>query len=61
MEINVEKIKIKRILRQPSSIEIMIDKKQQENVESLKYLGSMIIKDARYKHEITSRISQHPA
>jgi len=39
----------------------MIDEKQQENLESLNYLGSMVKNNARYKHEITSRISQHPA
>ena len=52
---------VKRNLRQTSSIEIMIDEKQRENLESLKYLGSMIRNNARCKHEITSRISQHPA
>ena len=39
----------------------MIDKKQQDNVEGLKYSGSMIRNNARYKYEITSSISQHPA
>ena len=52
---------VRRNWRQTSSIEIMIDEKQQENLESLNYLGSMVKNNARYKHEITSRISQHPA
>jgi hypothetical protein len=32
MEMNVEKIKVMRISRQPYPIKIMIDQKQQENV-----------------------------
>jgi hypothetical protein len=33
MEINVEKTKVMRILRQPSPVQVMIDQKQLENVE----------------------------
>jgi len=33
MEVNMEKTKAMRILRQPSPIQIMIDHKQPENVE----------------------------
>jgi hypothetical protein len=33
MEINVEKTKVMRILRQPLPLKIMIDQKQLENVE----------------------------
>jgi len=38
MEINVEKTKVKRISRQPSTVTIMINQKQRENVECVKYL-----------------------
>ena len=42
MEMNVEKAKVMRISRQPFPVKIMIDQKQLENVESFKYLGSML-------------------
>jgi hypothetical protein len=61
MEMNVEKTKVMRISRQPSPIKIMIDQKQLENVEYLKYLGSMITNDARCTHEIKSRIAMAKA
>ena len=38
---NVEKTKVMRISRRPFPVEIMIDQKQLENVESFKYFGSM--------------------
>jgi hypothetical protein len=44
---NVGKIKVMRISRQPSPIQITIDQKQSENVEYFNYLGSMITNDAR--------------
>jgi len=47
-EMNVEKTKVKRISRQPFPVKIMIDQKQLENVESFKYLGSMLTNDGRY-------------
>jgi hypothetical protein len=47
MEINVEKTMTMRISRQPTPLQIKIDKKPVENVEEFKYLGSMIIIDAR--------------
>jgi len=56
MEINVEKTKVMSILRQPFQIKIMIDQKQLENVESFKYLGSMLTNDGRCTCEIKSRI-----
>jgi len=56
MEMNVEKTKAMRISKQPSPITSMIDQKQLENVESFKYLGSMLTKDGRYTCEIKSRI-----
>jgi len=36
-----------RISRQPFPIKIMIDQKQLQNVESFKYLGSMLTNDGR--------------
>ena len=57
MVINVEKTKVMRISRQPSPVTIIIDQKQLENVESFKYLGSMLTNDGRYMCEIKSRIA----
>jgi hypothetical protein len=45
MEMNVEKTKAMRISRQPFPVKIMIDQKQLENMESFKYLGSMLTND----------------
>jgi len=45
-----------RISGQPSSVQIMIDKKQ-ENVECFSHLGSMITNETRCKYEIKSRIA----
>ena len=45
MEMAVEKTKVMRISRQPFPIKIMIVKKQLENVESFKYLGSVLTND----------------
>ena len=42
MEMNVEKTKVMRISRQPSTVTIMIDQKQLENAEYFKYLGSIL-------------------
>jgi len=42
MEMNVEKTKVMRISRQPFPVKIIIDQKQLENVESFKYLGSIL-------------------
>ena len=47
MDMNVEKPNIMRISKQPSTIEIMMDQKQIENVEYLHYLVSMITDDVR--------------
>jgi len=47
MEVNVEKTKVIRISRQPFAVKIMIDQKQVENVESFKYLGSILTNDGR--------------
>jgi hypothetical protein len=56
-DMNVEKSKVLRISRQPSTIQIMIDQKQLENVEYFNNLGSMITSDARCTQEIKSRIA----
>ena len=54
MEINVEKTKVMRILRQPSPVTIMIDQQQLENVECFKHLGSMLTNDGRCTCDIKS-------
>ena len=41
---------------QPVTVKIMIDQKQPENVESFKYLGSMLTNDGRCTCEIKSII-----
>jgi hypothetical protein len=46
-----------RISRQPFPVKIMIDKKQLENVESFKYLGSILTNDGRYTYEIICSIA----
>jgi hypothetical protein len=56
MEMNVEKTKVMRISRKPLPVKIMIDQKQLENVESFKYLGSILTNDGRYTCEIKCRI-----
>jgi hypothetical protein len=45
-----------RISRQPFPVKLMIDQKQRENVESFKYLGSMLTNEGRSTCEIESRI-----
>ena len=47
MEMNVETPKEMRISRQSFPVKIMIDQKQLENVESFKYLGSILTNDGR--------------
>jgi len=46
-----------RISRQPSPIQIMTHQKHLENVEYFSCLSCMIIKDARCKREIKSKIA----
>jgi len=48
MEMNVKETKVMRISRQPFPVKIMIDQTQLENVESFKYLGSILTNDGRY-------------
>jgi len=52
---DVEKIKGMRISRQPFPVKIMIDQKQLENVESFKYLGSILTNDGGCTCEIKCR------
>ena len=49
------------ISRQPLPVKIMIDRKQLENVESFKYLGSVLTNDGRYTCEIKCRIAMAKA
>jgi hypothetical protein len=56
MEMNVEKTKVKRISRQPLPVKIMRDQKQLKNVESFKYLGSILTNDGKCTCEIKHRI-----
>jgi len=57
----VEKTKVMRISRQPFPVKIMIDQKQLENVESFKYLGSILTNDGRCTCEIKCRIAMAKA
>jgi hypothetical protein len=41
------KTEVMRISRQPFPAKLMIDRKQLDNVESVKYLGSMLTNDGR--------------
>jgi len=61
MEMNVGKAKVMRISRQPFPVKIMIDQKQLENVESFKYLGSILTSDGRCTCEIKCRIAMAKA
>jgi hypothetical protein len=59
MEMNMEKIKAMRIIKKPSSVQIVIDQTQLEKVEYFNYLGSIITHNARRRptHKIKSRIA----
>jgi hypothetical protein len=61
MEMNVEKTKGMRISRQQFLVKIMIDQKQLENVESFKYLGSILTNDGRCTCEIKCSIAMAKA
>jgi hypothetical protein len=58
---NVEKTKVMRISRQPFPVKITIDQKQLENVESFKYLCSILTNDERCTCEIKCRIAMAKA
>ena len=61
-ELNVEKkTKVMIISRQPLPVKIIIDQKQLENVESFKYLGSILTNEGRCTCEITCRIAMAKA
>jgi len=57
IEMNMGKTKLMRISRQPFPVKIMIDQKELENVESFKYLGSILTNDGRCTCEIKWRIA----
>jgi hypothetical protein len=61
METNVEITKVMRISRHPLPVKITIDQKQLENVESFKYLGSMLTNDGRCTCEIKCRFAMTKA
>ena len=60
-EMNVDKTKVVRISKQLFPVKIMMDQKQLENVESFKYLGSMLTNDGRCTCEIKCRIAMAKA
>jgi hypothetical protein len=55
MEMDVEKTNVMRNPRQPSTIQFMVGKKQQENVKYFNYEVSVIAYDARCTRKIKSR------
>jgi hypothetical protein len=61
MEMNAKKTKVMRISRQLFPVKIMIDQKQLENVESFKYLGSILTNDGRCTGEIKCRTAMAKA
>jgi hypothetical protein len=61
MEMNVEKTKVMRISRQPFPVKIMTERKQLENVESFKYLGSILTNYGSCTCEIKCRIAMAKA
>ena len=60
MEMNVERTKVMRISRQRFPVKITIDQPL-ENVESFKYLGSILTNDGRCTCEIKCRIAMAKA
>jgi hypothetical protein len=57
----MKKTKLMRISRQSFPVKIMIDQKQLENVESFKYLGSILTNDERCTCEIKCMIAMAKA
>jgi hypothetical protein len=55
------KNKLMRISRQLLPVKIIIDQKQLENVDSFKYVGSILTKDGRCTCEIKCRIAMAKA
>jgi hypothetical protein len=60
-KMKVEKTKVMRISRQPFLVTITIDQKQLENVESFKYLGTILTNDGRCTCEIKCWIARATA
>jgi len=56
-----ERTKVMRISRKPFPVKIMVDQKQLENVESFKYLGSILTNDGRCTCEIKCGIAMAKA
>jgi hypothetical protein len=56
MEMNMKETTAMRISRELSSLQIMIDQKQLENVEYFNYLDSITTNDARCTRDIKSSI-----
>jgi len=52
-----KKTKVMKISGRLSSVQIMVDHKQPENVEYFNYCKSIITNDARYAREIKSRVA----
>jgi hypothetical protein len=50
-----------KVSRKPCPVKITIDQKQLENVESFKYLGSILTNDGRCTCEIKCRIAMAKA
>jgi hypothetical protein len=61
MEMNVGKTKVMRISRQSLPVKLIIDRKQLDNVESFKYLGSILTNDGRCTCEIKCTIAMAKA
>ena len=57
----MEKTKVMRISRKPFPVKIMRNQKQLENVESFKYLGSILTNNGRCTCEIKCRIAMAKA
>jgi hypothetical protein len=61
MEMSVEKTRVIGISRQPFPVNLTIDQKQLENVESIKSLGSLLTNDGRCTYEIKSKVAMEKA
>jgi hypothetical protein len=48
MEMNVEKVKVVKISKEPSTVQIMVDQKPVENVEYFNCLGNVITNNAKF-------------
>jgi hypothetical protein len=57
MEMNVDKTQVMRISSQPFPVKLTADQKKLENLESFKYLGSVLTNDGRCTYVIKTRIA----